>query len=1229
MLAAAGRVRDLVVERLLGAGGEVARLMQEAAAKQSAPGSLTRYRLRAAVAEAAAADAVFAQALQQAAAAYLQAAGGTRVPPELAIGGNAEINADGGGFAAAVAHVHGGVQIDNSTTNVFAGDGPASMRDGLGPPPPPVLESWLVPRAELTQAVEAVLTDGGTVGLTTSLHGAGGFGKTRLARMVCADARVRAHFGGRVYRVTIGRDVRNTAEIASKVTDVIRQITDDDRPHTDPEAAGTHLGRLLGQQPSALLMIDDVWQREQVEPFLIGAPGCVRLVTTRRPSIVDTGGFTRLITVDRMTEAEARHLLLQDLDTTLFPTRAIDELIARTGRMPLNLRQVNRTMVKRVRLGMAADRAAMAVLERLRVAGPAAVDEPGMNAAIASQRERALAATIEAALELLPPGGRDRCLELGVFAEDEAVPVPLVCRLWAATAGISEDQAYDLLSELVDLSLITVDSSNGGRISLHDVHRDYLRHTLGESELTHANLLLVEAVTANLLPVAAPLTPGAPDPGHAWWDTLDRYVLDHAVEHLLAADRLDTAEALATDLRWIDRRLHQRGPTAPIADLLTIGSPDPAERAGDLAQAAHLLQHTHPDHSLTSVLHSRLDHHPHWRTQITAHADLLTRPRLSNHSRLPDIPHPALLRTLTGRTGTVRAVAISSDGTWLATTGANDRTVRIWDHATATQTAVLVGHDFGVNAVAISPDGSWLATTGANDRTVRIWDRATATQTAVLVGHTGAVNAVAISPDGSWLATTGDDQTVRIWDRATATQTAVLVGHTGAVNAVAISPDGTWLATAGDDQTVRIWDRATATQTAILTGHTGTVNAVAISPDGTWLATAGDDQTVRIWDRATATQTAPLTDHDFWVNALAISSDLTWLATASKARSVHIRDRATATETAILTGHDRGVSAVAISPDGTWLATTSDDGTARLWNPTTATQTATLTGHTNKVNAVAISPDGTWLATTGHDETVRIWDHATATQTAILTGHDFGVRAVAISPDGTWLATAGHDETVRIWDRATGIETAILVGHDGTVNVVAISPDGTLLATAGDDRTVRVWDRATGIETVILTGHDFGVRAVAISPDGTWLATAGHDETVRIWDRATGIETAILTGHDFGVRAVAISPDGTWLATTGDDETVRIWDRATATQTAILTGHTGTVNAVAISPDGTWLATTGNDGTVRVWNAISPAPLAMMRTENSLTSCSWSSDSRSIAVGSDSGLYYFDFHPGT
>ena len=75
--------------------------------------------------------------------------------------------------------------------------------------------------------------------------------------------------------------------------------------------------------------------------------------------------------------------------------------------------------------------------------------------------------------------------------------------------------------------------------------------------------------------------------------------------------------------------------------------------------------------------------------------------------------------------------------------------------------SILTGHDGSVEAVAIAPDGTWLATVSW-DGTARTW-AADGTHRATLTGHAGSVDAVAIAPDGTWLATGGDDQTARVW----------------------------------------------------------------------------------------------------------------------------------------------------------------------------------------------------------------------------------------------------------------------------------------------------------------------------------------------------------------------------------------------------------------------------------------------------------------------------------
>jgi WD40 repeat protein len=1047
-------------------------------------------------------------------------------------------------------------------------------------------ESWVVDRPDELKQIVAPLRrrHGGTVGITTAVYGAGGFGKTTVAKMVRADRRVLRRFGSRVYWVTLGRDAGREV-LAGLVNGLIAQLEPGRAvTFTTAQQASDHLAAVLSGGPRRLLVLDDVWSEEQLAAFPV-AGRCARLVTTRIPSLATGTGVP--VRVDQMSDEQARALLLAGLPE--LPPGVARALVDETGRWPLLLRLVNKILADQEKLQPDITPVAEDLLDRLRLGGKLQVDQltgaasQQLDVNDPDQRRKAVRATIQASTSLLSAGEHDRFAELAVFAEDETIPVTLITELWRVTGGLDEITTRALCVRLADLALLTLIPGDGAAVTMHDVIREFLRQELGDTSLTRLHSVLLDTVADGLQ--AAPAAESGSSGGGtvtSWW-TLPgsaRYLWEHLIEHMLAAGWPGQAGQLASDLRWVGARLQRSGPAGPYADLVLIGTRR-AERLGRvLGQAAHLLAPTEPEHSLIDILYSRVAHAPGWNDQVQDLTATLKLPALTNRWPLPDLPHDALLRTITGHSDGVTAVAIAPDGTWLAT-ASSDQTVRIWDFATGQQRATLTGHSGGVTAVAIAPDGTWLAT-ASSDQTVRIWNPATRRHRILRTDHTTRVRAVAIAPDGTWLATGSRGWTLQTYDVVTGKQRAILAGFTDGVTAVAIAPDGTWLATAGSGQTVRIWNPATRQQRDIRTNHSGAMTAVAISPDGDWLATASEDKTVRIWD---------------------------WTAGHRRAT---------------LTGHTDTVTAVAISPDCTWLATASLDRTMRIWDSASGQTEAALGERIHPMSTVAFAPDGTWLATASEGETVQIWDEATGEQRATLTSRGHRVAAVAIAPDGTWLATA-DDDGVRLWDPTTGHERTTFTSHSGTAAAVAIAPDGTWLATAGNGGSVRIWDAVTGQERTSLTGDHGSVYTLAIAPDGTWLATA-DDDGVRIWDPVTGQQRTSLTSDHGPVHTLAIAPDGTWLASGNEAKTVWIWDIATGQRRVTLTGHNDGVTAVAIAPNGTWLATTSLDGTIRIWHPATGAIRALMRVDRRLKACTWSPTGHMLAAAGDAGLYLFTFN---
>jgi WD40 repeat protein len=1107
----------------------------------------------------------------------------------------------------------------------------------------PPLRGDEVLRPDLAEAlVSALLSPTATTASgATGLVGAGGFGKTTLARLVAYDPRVRARFDDGVAWVTVG-EYTNGPDLAARLISVARLFDPDATEVTDPLAAGAVLRNALADR-RVLLLVDDVWSTDQVEPFLVPGSGVARLFTTRQHGLLPIGVLQ--IRVDQMAAEEAQDLLTAGLPT--LPPASVTDALRATGRWPVLLSLVHRAVRDGVREGGHPLGELAEVLAALRSEGITALD-----ATNPTDRGMAVAATIEISVHRLTADEQARYRQLAVFGEGVAIPGEVVARLWAHTAGWTWFQARRLCRRLFDLGLVADYRRNPEQLVLHDIVRAYLRDT-ARTQLPEWNAAVIDAHRE--------LLPGGGD----WADlpAEHAYLWSWLATHLRAAGRRDELEALLADPRWLATKLERVGPAGLESDLRLSERARARALAAVVQQDAHVLGPLEPPGSLAATLASRLPDHSslgELREKILATID---GPHLQVVAAPPDLPHPAQSRVLSGHAGHVLALVVARDGSWLASAG-DDTTVRIWDPNSGlarhiinghTSTVValanadsswlasagydgtveiwdtstgkvrcLAAHSDWVMVLAVAPDGSWLASAGY-DGTIRVWDTTSWETRHTLTGHLRAVLALAVAPDGSWIASAGSDATVQTWDTTSWKTQHTLNGHTHGVVALAVAPDGDWLASASRDHLVRIWDLRTGQARHTLTGHTHEVVALAVAPDGDWLASAGYDGTIRTWDPTTGQHRQTLGGHTGGVMALAVEPRSGWLASASRDRTVRMWDPAVGHTRRRSFGHTDRVIVLAAAPDGSWAASASWDGTVRIWDPATGHHRQTR-GHPDGAEAVTAAPDGTWLASAGADGTVRIWDPRSGQTRYSLTGHTHRVLAVAAASDGSWLASAGEDATIRIWDVATGQLRRTLTGHTDQIAAMVIAPDGTWLASTGRDGTVRIWNPSTGQNKHTLTGHTSGVLVLAAAPDGTWLASAGHDTDIRVWNPDSGERRHTLTGHASRVGALSAAPDSTWLASASHDSTIKIWDVASGETHHTLRGHSGPVEALSPSPDGTSLTSAGDDGTLRIWSPIRGELVSALRVGHSLR-LALTLNTRIIAAG-DTGPYFFDLHAG-
>jgi WD40 repeat protein len=218
-----------------------------------------------------------------------------------------------------------------------------------------------------------------------------------------------------------------------------------------------------------------------------------------------------------------------------------------------------------------------------------------------------------------------------------------------------------------------------------------------------------------------------------------------------------------------------------------------------------------------------------------------------------------LLKTLVGHTHAIYALAVSVDGSTLAT-GGFDEKVRIWDLKTNKVRRVLPGKGtFGMpTALDWAHDGKVIfagyseGNEGGDNGVLCAWDVKSGKPLWKQAAHNDEIWQVVVSSNGKHLASASNDGELQKRDVQTGKLLWRIRAHTVTdqtdVAALAWSPDGSTLATGGHDALVKIWDACNGRLLHTLQGHGALINSVAFSPDGKVLISSSDDGTIRFWD---------------------------------------------------------------------------------------------------------------------------------------------------------------------------------------------------------------------------------------------------------------------------------------------------------------------------------------------------------------------------------------------
>ena len=335
----------------------------------------------------------------------------------------------------------------------------------------PPLPDHFVERPDHQQAVkDRLLSDDpkvfGTL-VVSAIYGLGGIGKSVLASKLAHEADVQGRFSDGILWATLGQN----PDLLPLLSGWIQALGDTDYKPTAIESASAHLRTLLYDK-KVLLVVDDIWHPEHLEPFRVGGSACCVLVTTREARIPEVQPYN----LYAMSAEQALTLMTQKLSEPLSELEEQQALAfaKRVGYLPLALELAASQIEEGVSWGelLEDSQDEVARLEALDLYGQEDIPDD------AKRRKYSLLACFNLSLKQLSPEQLRQFAWLGIVPEDVNLTQAMAMTLWQVTAR----QAGAVLRQFSAKTLLLPGAKQPGTKRTYRLHD--LMHDLAQRLLT-------------------------------------------------------------------------------------------------------------------------------------------------------------------------------------------------------------------------------------------------------------------------------------------------------------------------------------------------------------------------------------------------------------------------------------------------------------------------------------------------------------------------------------------------------------------------------------------------------------------------------------------------------------------------------------------------------------------------------------------------------------------------